>query len=137
MPDRMLDRAMVNGLAAKLDQFGQNLTREEQAVLAGLLGVASATIEESQKAVEAGGGRVGVQPNIDVAGNIPNLSDALKASFTHVPVGGDGGSVSDSVGVGVGSVSWSKDYNMTAPDIGRVVGPNLRTPNVPGLRTRQ
>lgn len=135
MADKALRPGTISGLGKKLDEFSEVLTPEERSVLLGLLGAAGSSLEEAAKSSEAEGGNLGIAPNVFVPGNLPKFSTALDATFERLDFGGGGtGPLEDSVGVGVASVSWSKDYNMEAPG-SRFGGGRLGT--IPGMRFRR
>ncbi len=119
MADKTLSSQTVTSLAGKLDEFAEVLTSEEHAVLLGLLGMASATIEQAHSGVDtedfAASKSVLTLPS---AQRLPSLSTGLKDAFRALPGFDPIGPVSDSIGVGVACVSWSKDYNKGIPNLG-------------------
>ncbi|WP_114201924.1 hypothetical protein [Janibacter anophelis] len=118
--DKQLKSGTVRSLAAKLDDLADDLTADEAAVLTGLLGLASATLEGSHDTAKgAPEDRLITRPD----GPLPRPSDMLADAFRTSPdarpaIFDPAGPVSDSVGVGWLCVSWSKDYNieMVQPD---------------------
>jgi hypothetical protein len=131
-----LKAATVTSLGAKLDKLQAELTPEEAAVLAGLLGVAGSTLEKAHVEVPSAG-------HVDevitpAAGVVPKMSDLLDITFkpggVRAEIFNPGDEVSDSIGVGVACVSWSKDYNIEAIErLDRVRVPDLSL-KVPGLK---
>lgn len=112
MTDKNLSIQTVDSLARKLDEFAEVLTAEEHSVLLGLIGMASATMEQAQSGydTEAFATEKSVV-QVPSAGKPPALSVGIKDAFKAVGgVGDPGGTISDSIGVGVTCVSWSKDY---------------------------
>lgn len=136
MADDNLKLSTIKGLGEKLDEFADVLSNEERAVLLGLLGAAGSSLEGGARESEAEGGNLRMQPSIKVPPQMPKFSDALNATFERFDFTGAGGSgpLQDSVGVGVASVSWSKDYNMADPS-SRVGGDRLGS--IPGMSFRR
>lgn len=140
--DKQLKAGTVRSLAAKLDDLADDLTADEVAVLTGLLGLASATLEGSHADAEgAPEERLVSRPD----GPLPKPSDMLADAFRSEPEARPGifdpaGPFSDSVGVGWLCVSWSKDYNaeMIQPDdlLKPIQGPQLGL-KVQGLKRIQ
>lgn len=136
--DKPLKSGTIRSLGAKLDDLADELTPDEAAVLTGLLGLASATLESSHDDADGSETRAVTRPD----GPLPKPSDMLADTFrartgrrprTFDPAG----PLSDSIGVGWLCVSWSKDYNKAAvqEELGR---PSVEVANVPlrieGLR---
>jgi hypothetical protein len=122
-----LEVKTVQSLARKLDEFAEVLTPEEHAVLLGLISTAGATFEAGHSGVETEG--VSSKAVITTPSKLPRLSAGLNEAFKGLPGVVDPiGPVSDSIGVGVMCVSWSKDYNkIGGPDIGAIS-------KIPGLK---
>jgi hypothetical protein len=129
-----LDRDAVRSLAAKLDSLGEVLTDEERALLLGVFGIAGNALSDVAGQAEDAGQPVADQiatassARLDRTGRLPSLSDGFLLAFEPRAVGrftfpGGAGPVSDSIGVGVACVSWSKDYNMPA-GVDQVTLPN-------------
>jgi hypothetical protein len=120
MAEKTLSSQTVTSLAGKLDEFAEVLTPEEHGVLLGLLGMASATLEQAHSGVDTEGYTAGKSMiQVPSSGKLPSLSLGLKDAFRSVPGMSDPlGPISDSIGVGVACVSWSKDYNKDLPGMG-------------------
>ena len=126
----------VDSLSQKLDAFSKGLTTDEHAVLAGLLGVASSTLEFGHANTDAV--TSGNDPGFVLKGSnakLPDLSAALKESFKKMPgvgqpmkpgdlskPGNPIDPLADSIGVGGMCVSWSKDYNKDIADFRTIPG---------------
>ena len=134
MTQKRLTADTVSSLAQKLDEFSEVLTKEEQALLLGLLGTASATIDAGHSEAEgvtasADNAFVSMPTNVQ----LPKLSETLKETFRNIPGMGSPGDVMDSVGVGWLCVSWSKDYSKeNIAD--KVTNPALTT-RIQGMKT--
>jgi len=117
MADNILSPQTVASLAGKLDEFAEVLTPEEHGVLLGLLGMASATMEQAHSGLDAealASEKSIVQ--VPSSGKLPSLPTGLKDAFKAVPgLGNPSGPFSDSVSVGATCVTWSKDYNKDFP----------------------
>lgn len=135
MAERSLSVGTVTSLSKKLDEFAEALTPEEHTVLLGLLGAASATFAKGHEEAEAEGVAVERAFVAQPKGKLPQLSGALKETFTGIDkIGNPAGPVSDSVGVGWLCVSWSKDIKIaTLP--GEQVLPAVENLRIPGLKT--
>ena len=131
---KTLEQNTVSELGRKLDEFSDVLTPEERAVLLGLLGAAGSSLESAAAQSETEGGvSFRTPPEISVPQRLPRFSDALNTTFNKFDIGGGTDPLQDSVGVGVFSVSWSKDYNMTAPGMDRTNPINT----IPGFNFRR
>ncbi|UXH76375.1 hypothetical protein [Roseateles amylovorans] len=127
MADTSLEVKTVQSLARKLDEFAEVLSPEEHAVLLGLIGTAGATLSAGHAGADTEG--VDVKSVLSTPGRLPSLSVGLKDAFKSLPGWTDpAGPVSDSIGVGVACVSWSKDYNKLGPADVRGLS------QIPGLR---
>lgn len=128
MAEKTLDPQTVASLAGKLDEFAEVLTPEEHGVLLGLLGMASATMEQAHAGVDTED--LNTERNIvqlPASGKLPALSVGLKDAFKAVPSMFDpAGPISNSIGVSVACVSWSRDYKETLP--------GKETMRIPGLK---
>lgn len=114
MSNSALDANTVQSLGRKLDEFAEVLTPEEHAVLLGLISTAGATLEAGHAEADTEG--VTDKAILTQSTRLPNLSLGLKDAFKGLPGINDPlGPVSDSIGVGVVCVSWSKDYNKINP----------------------
>lgn len=129
--DRQLKSGTIRSLAAKLDDLADDLTPDEAAVLTGLLGLASATLEGSHADVPGGAEEQAVsRPDGPLPRPSDMLADAFRAQTDRRPAIFDpAGPLSDSVGVGWLCVSWSKDYNKAALE-DQAVNPVLGRPEV-------
>lgn len=131
MSSKQLDPTVVASVARKLDEFNEVLTDDERAVLLGVFGIAQSTIDahHQERQTESGrleGDSVLIRPD---AGRLPKLSSAFAGTFSRLGTLDPAGPVSDSIGVGVLCVSWSKDYNKMPDQLGP------RT-SIPGLKNR-
>ena len=114
MSTKKLNPDTVATLSKKLDEFSEVLTADEHAVLLGLIGLASSTIEQSHKGIDTEA--VGTENAIVIqpSGSLPKLSTGLKEVFAGMPAtikpSKRGEELMDSIGVGWLCVSWSKDY---------------------------
>ncbi|MGQ0699906.1 MAG: hypothetical protein ACT4PZ_16890 [Panacagrimonas sp.] len=137
MTEKTLSAQTIAGLSRKLDEFSEVLTADEHAVLLGLISTAGAAMKAGHADAESEGitsdRAVLVRP---AAGTLPKLSGAISDTFRAVPgLGGfdPAGPVSDSIGVGVLCVSWSKDYKDMTP--GGVVTKPSAAMRLPGMKT--
>lgn len=131
MKEENLTGDTINSLGEKLDKFSEGLSKEEQAVLLGLIGTAGAAFEQGHqeagaKSRASGDSKVGIPANVE----LPPLSVALKDTFKGIEQLDPISPISDSVGVSVVCVSWSKDYDKTIP------AEQLEELRIPGMRIR-
>lgn len=136
MSQKQLTAETITSLAKKLDEFSEVLTAEEQAVLLGLLGTASAAMEAGHAETEAGDMTTD-RATLTLPENVqlPRLSETIKDTFRGIPgVSQPGGEVMDSVGVGWLCVSWSKDYNKMTQLGEQVINPGVVS-RVQGMKT--
>ncbi|MEY4413723.1 MAG: hypothetical protein RIQ53_1016 [Pseudomonadota bacterium] len=114
MSDSTLDVRTVQSLGRKLDEFAEVLSPDEHAVLLGLISTAGATLEAGHAEADTEG--VTDKAVLTQSTRLPALSVGLKDAFKTLPgISDPAGPVSDSIGVGVACVSWSKDYNKLNP----------------------
>jgi hypothetical protein len=143
MVDKVLTPEFLSGLGAKLDTFAESLTKEEQAVLLGVFGIASSTIVASHSGEEVDGDKPSLVYPVDA--KLPPPSVALLEGFKSI--GGvpdpDQPELQDSIGVGAICVSWSKDYNKSierpvlpdvAPDVTPTPDMNSAIMRIRGLK---
>lgn len=131
--EKELKAGTIRSLAAKLDDLADDLTADEAAVLTGLLGLASATLEGSHTGVEGESEeRTISRPDGALPRPSDVLADAFRAEQTKRPdIFDPAGPLSDSIGVGWLCVSWSKDYNKGIVE--KRVQPVLESPQL-GLK---
>jgi hypothetical protein len=123
MAEVTLSKSDIDGLARKLDEFGEVLSADEKAILLAIFGLAatslSKAVSESESGLSAANVAAGlVAPTVDRSALLPRLSDGFRDAFNPGTAGRftiPGGEVMDSIGVSVGCISWSMDYNMPDP----------------------
>lgn len=117
MADKNIDTQTVASLGKKLDEFAEVLSPEEHSVLLGLIGMASATMEQAHASVDTEALAVDRHVvSLPTSGKLPSLSLGVKDAFKAMgQATSPGGAVQDSIGVGVSCVSWSKDYSKSLP----------------------
>lgn len=118
MAPRQLKQSTIRSLAAKLDGLQEDLSPDEAAVLAGLIGLAGATFDRSHAEVEP---TAAVRENAAVSRpadteRLPAFSQLLAEAFrpdtSAGPTVDPSSPLADSIGVGWLCVSWSKDYSL-------------------------
>lgn len=130
MPSELNPKTIAS-LGSKLDKLQDGLTTEEASVLAGLLGVAGATLTEARTGLPEG---AGIEVDAPTGAVAPKISAILDDTFKTGPsIVMPGQEVMDSVGVSVACVSWTKDYSIEDISSTEVVNPQLGL-KVPGLR---
>jgi tetrahydrodipicolinate N-succinyltransferase len=131
-----LTNEIVSSVAEKLDEFSEVLSEDERAVLLGIFGLAESAITSAHQEVETESGVLTgdsyiLKPSLRT--KIPRLSDAFAGSFSRISEVG-GGQVSDSWGVSVLCVSWSKDIDEAITPGELVTNP---VNNIPGMKIRR
>lgn len=119
-----LSREEMQALAKKLSRLEGTLSEDERALLLGIFGIAGNALADAAAEDERGARRAieGIRraESAELAheGELPSLAEGFLLAFEPRATGTftfpDAGPVSDSIGVGVACVSWSKDYNQVA-----------------------
>jgi hypothetical protein len=126
MTDIKLSKSDIDNLAGKLDELGEVLNNNEKSLLLAVFGLASNalghTISQSESGISSARVASGLSnPTLvrSTSATLPKLSDGFKDAFNPGQAGRfsvPGEEVMDSVSVGGGCVTWSKDLKLPSGD---------------------
>lgn len=135
--DKQVKKEVLRSLGGRLDELAAELSPDERAVLTGLIGLAGDTLQTAVDDAPADANDTGItanRPNADLPPLSAVLEDAFRTELKARPKIFTGEEVQDSIGVGVGCVSWSKDYNKASIEKNELlVQPALK---IQGLKPR-